>query len=283
MTLTITPLSDLMGAEATGIDLTQPVDDDTKQALDDALHEHIVLCIRDQALDGPAFLEAAKIFGPLMRQANEDLCDPEMPELGFLTSNDTDRHDSKQRVVRGQTWHSDHSFTQRPPKATVLHAVTVPSSGGDTSFCNLRAAYRALPEETKQRIAGLKARHQFRCSRVPKHETFIKLNNEEERLKDYIFDHPIARRHVATGETTLYLNPQRMEEVIGLDRAESDALLDSLAAHADNPDFHWNHKWRKGDLLIWDNRCTMHHANGDWPAGEERFLLRCIVEGEVPV
>lgn len=282
MALTIKALSELMGAEATGIDLRQPVSQDDEKALNDALHEHIVLCIRDQELDGPGFVEACKVFGKLMRQANEELCDPELPELGMVTSGDYDRHDTKARVVRGTSWHSDHSFTERPPSASILYGVSIPSSGGDTSFCNLRAAYKALPEDRKQSIEGLKVRHQFRCSRAPNH-IFIKLKNEKDRLKDYIFPYPLARLHVPTGEKTLFLNPQRMEDVIGLDRAESDGLLDDMIAHAENPAFHWNHRWRKGDMLVWDNRCSMHHANDDWPVDEKRFLYKCIVRGEVPV
>lgn len=282
MALTITPLNDLMGAEATGIDLTQPISDDEAKALNDALHEHIVLCIRDQTFDGPGFVEACKVFGELMHQTNEELCDPNLRELGMVTSDDVDRHDTKTRVVRGTSWHSDHSFTERPPSASILYGVTIPSSGGDTSFCNLRAAYAALPDDRKQHIEGLKVRHQFRSSRAGK-EIFIKLKNEKERLKDHIFMHPLARLHVPTGQKTLFLNPQRMEDIVGLDRAESDAVLDEMIAHADNPDFHWNHDWRQDDMLVWDNRCSMHHANDDWPTNEKRFLYKCIVRGEVPV
>ncbi|HAA91114.1 MAG TPA: hypothetical protein DCE33_01625, partial [Rhodospirillaceae bacterium] len=169
-----------------------------------------------------------------------------------------------------------------PPSASILYGVTIPSNGGNTSFCNLRAAYRALPEDQKQRIEGLKVRHQFRCSRAG-NEIFIKLKNEKERLAKYIFPHPLARLHVPTGEKTLFMNPQRMEDVIGLDRADSDAMLDDMIAHADNPEFHWDHQWRQGDMLVWDNRCSMHHANDDWPMDEKRFLYKCIVRGEVPV
>lgn len=282
MVLEIKKLSNLMGAEATGVDLRKPISSAEAAKLNDALHENIVLCIRNQKLDGPGFVEACRVFGNLMRQVNEELCDPDLPELGNVTSGDVDRHDTQVRVVRGTSWHSDHSFIEKPPSASILYAVKLPSRGGDTSFCNLRAAYKSLPDEMKKQLEGLKARHQFRCSRAPNH-IFIKLKNEADRIGAYNFPHPLARQHLPTGEKTLYLNPQRMEDIIGLERKDSDALLDELVAHSENPAFHWNHQWQAGDMLVWDNRCSMHHANDDWPINEERFLYKCILEGEVPV
>ncbi|MDA0655993.1 MAG: TauD/TfdA family dioxygenase, partial [Proteobacteria bacterium] len=191
-------LSDVMGAEATGVDLSKALSDAEKSELNDALHKNIVLCIRDQKLDGPSFVAACRVFGDLMRQVNESLCDPALPELGMVTSEDYDTQDTKKRVIRGTSWHTDHSFTEKPPKASSLYAVAIPSSGGDTSFCNLRAAYQALPEATRNDLEGLKARHQFRSSRAPK-QTFIKLNGETERIERYKFAHPLARQHLPTG------------------------------------------------------------------------------------
>jgi taurine dioxygenase len=277
----ITPLSDVMGAEITGIDLKDDLDAATKQALNQALADHVVICVRDQDLDTDQFLAASEIFGPLMSHVNKHLTDKQKPALNWVSSEDRDIHGSGKIVYRGSTWHTDHSFADIPPKATILYAVTVPSSGGDTSFCNLRKAYDALDAETKRRIDGLRAIHLYRSSRTPR-QSYIMLSEEEKKTVPET-PQPLVRLHVDSGEPSLFLSTTRLECIEGMARAESDALLDALFAHADEPRFHYRHKWRKNDYVVWDDRCSMHHANPDWPEGDKRFLYRTMVEGEKPV
>jgi taurine dioxygenase len=276
----LTALSDVMGVEATGIDLSNPVDDATRQALKDALHRHIVLCIRDQHLEPAEFLQAAEIFGPLKVQTYKHLSEKELPALGWVSSDDRDVHGTGKRVVRGRTWHTDHSFSEIPPKATTLYGTDIPSSGGDTSFCNLRLAYRSLPEETRKRIDGLKVVHTYQSSRSPRKD-LLKLSAEEKAATPDVIQ-PLVRTHPDTGEKALYLNPTRTECILDLPRDESDAILDEVEALLDEPAFHYDHKWRLNDMVIWDNRCSAHHANGDWPEDERRFLYRTMIEGERP-
>jgi len=162
----------------------------------------------------------------------------------------------------------------------MLYAVAVPPSGGDTQFTNMYAAYDDLAPAMKQRLAPLRVVHKYDWSRKG---TRIATLKAEEAADLPEVTHPLVRTHPETGRKALYLNPNRMERIIGLRRAESDRLLDELAAHATDPRYQYRHVWRQGDVLIWDNRCTMHKANGDYPEGARRLMQRIIVEGSVPV
>ena len=281
-------LSDVMGVEAVGLDLKGEIDDETKAALNEAVHRSTVLCIRGQTFEdnGDEFAEAtAKVFGNLVPQENMEKVDGKPPLVATITSEDYDKLGTGKRITRAVTWHTDHSFEEVPPKATVLYATEVPTKGGATSFCDMRSAYRALPEETKKRIAWLQGLHKYYSDRNPKKVPSIKLSDEEDvRAKFDGVPQPLVRTYLPTGEKSLYLSTTRLESIVGMDRSESDPLLDELMAHADNPEFHYHHQWRVGDMVIWDNRCSMHHANGDFPAEDRRFLYRVMVGGgERPV
>jgi taurine dioxygenase len=276
-------LSDVMGMEATGINLNEPVDPNTKDALNNALHEATVLCIRNQVFDGDgeAFAAAtAKVFGTLVLQENMEKVDGKAPVVATITSEDYDTLGTGKRIVRATTWHTDHSFEEVPPKATVLYATEVPTKGGATSFCDMRKAYGDLAEPLKKQIERLKGLHKYRSDRNPKKVPSIKLSDEDDvRSKFNGVPHPLVRTYAPTGEKALYLSTTRLESIVGMDRPQSDPLLDELMAHADQPQFHYHHQWRVGDLVIWDNRCAMHHANSDYPAEDRRFLYRCMVGG----
>jgi taurine dioxygenase len=141
------------------------------------------------------------------------------------------------------------------------------------------AAYEALPAETKARIAGLRVVHKYKSSRTNR----VSVLTAEQMAAMPAATHPLVRTHPDTRRKSLYLNPNRMEEIVGMPRAESDKLLDELIAHALKPEFQYRHKWRQGDIVIWDNRCTMHKANPDYPEGERRLMHRVIVAGTAPV
>lgn len=279
MALAIEPLEDTMGARVTGLDLKDEPSGEAVKALNDAFAEHIVLCIRDQDLTPEQYVGAARLFGKPMVQVNKQLNFDDLPELGVLSSDDRDELGTGERVIRGTTWHTDHSFKAVPPKATLLYALVVPESGGDTSFCDTRAAYEALPEQTKRRIDGLKAVHSYESSRSPK-RMMARSEDEVRDTPDVV--HPLVREHPPTGRRALYMSTTRLERIVGLDRDESDSLVDGLLAHATQPRFQYHHKWRPGDLVIWDNRCSMHHANADYPLDAKRLLHRIILEGETP-
>jgi taurine dioxygenase len=205
---------------------------------------------------------------------------PEIPEIMILSSEDRDVMGDGKRLVVGAHWHSDDSYKAVPCSLTMLYGLEVPESGGDTQFTNMYSAYDDLSPEMKQRIAGLEVVHQYDSPRKGTAVATLRAG-EPPQLPDVM--HPLVRRHPETGRRALYMNPNRMSHVVGLERAESDRLLDELIRHAIEPRYQYRHKWRRGDIVIWDNRCTMHKANADYPAGARRLMHRIIVEGTVPV
>ncbi|HXZ02226.1 MAG TPA: TauD/TfdA family dioxygenase [Stellaceae bacterium] len=274
--LALTRLGECMGVAAEGIDLNRPVDG---AALRRALLDGLVLCIRGQTLAPQAFLAAMRAFGTPLVQLRLASRHPEMAEIMILSSEDRDDGGDGRRLVVGAHWHSDDSYKAVPCSLTALYGVAVPESGGDTQFTNMYAAYDDLPEAMKRRIAGLRVVHVYDSSR--KGTRVAKLKPEEAEAVPAV-THPLVRTHPETGRMALYMNPNRMEAVVGLERAESDALLDELTRHAIQERYQYRHKWRRGDVLIWDNRCTMHKANADYPEGSRRLMHRIILEGTVP-
>jgi taurine dioxygenase len=275
MALSITTLGGHMAAAVEGIDLNQAPDAALTGALRRAILDNLVLCIRDQALDPVGYLVAMGLFGtPLIRrQASQH---PEIAEINVISSEDKDVLGDGKRLVNGAHWHTDDSFMAVPCSLTMLYGVEVPSVGGDTQFTNMYAAYDDLSAALQHRIANLRVLHKWDSSR--KGTRVATLSGAKPDAT-----HPLVRTHPETGRKSLYLNPNRMEQIVGLDRADSDALLDELIAHAIQPRYQYRHTWRQGDIVIWDNRCTMHKANADYPAGARRFMHRIVIEGTVPV
>jgi taurine dioxygenase len=278
--LTLTRLGDAMAVAAEGIDLNRPADGATTAALRRALLDRLVLCIRGQQLSPSAYLAAMRLFGTPMVQLRLASRHPQVPEIMILSSEDRDDDGDGRHLVVGAHWHSDDSYKAVPCSLTMLYGVTVPPIGGDTQFTNMYAAYDDLGPQMHRRIAGLRVVHKYDSSR--KGTRIAKLKpGEAKEVPDV--SHPLVRTHPETGRKALYLNPNRMEAVIGLERTESDALLDTLTRHAIQEKYQYRHRWRQGDILIWDNRCTMHKANADYPEGAHRLMHRVIVEGTVPV
>ena len=279
MSFQVEKLGGHMAAAVSGLDLNRPADAATQQALVDVLHGNLVLCIRGQTLAPPAFLQAMSRFGtPMLRK--QLAATPECAEVNIISSEDRDVLGDGKKIVNGANWHTDDSFMRAPCALTMLYGVAVPSRGGDTQFTNMYAAYEDLPAETKARIDGLKVIHKYHSSRKLSR---ISTRTAEEMAAMPEATHPLVRTHPETGRRSLYLNPNRMEQVMGLERAESDRLLDALIAHATQPKYEYRHAWRQGDIVIWDNRCTMHKANADYPEGERRLMHRVVVAGTVPV
>jgi taurine dioxygenase len=268
------------GAAVTGLDLNRPPEAETAAALRRLLLDHLVLCIRGQDLAPEAYRAAMAAFGTPLTQVRVVSRHPDVAEITILSSEDRDALGDGARIVVGAHWHTDDSYQAVPCSLTMLYGVAVPSSGGDTQLVNMYAAYEALPEARKQQIAGLKVLHKYDSSRKGTRVAQLTMT-EAARLPGAV--HPIVRAHPETGRKALYLNPNRMEAAVGLERAESDALLDRLTLHAAQERFQYRHRWRPGDIVIWDNRCTMHKANADYPADERRLMQRIVVAGTVPV
>ena len=267
-----------MAAAVTGVDLNRLPDVSTQAALTRVLHDNMVLCIRGQTLAPVPFRDAMAQFGvPVLRKQLAQT--PECAEVNIISSEDRDVLGDGKRLVNGENWHTDDSFMREPCSLTMLYGVVVPSVGSDTQFTNMYAAYSDLPAEAKARIDGLQVIHKYSSSRKLSR---ISTRPAVEMAAMPEATHPLVRTHPETGRKSLYLNPNRMEQIVGLDRVESDRLLDMLIAHATQAKYEYRHTWRQGDIVIWDNRCTMHKANADYPDGERRLMHRVIVAGTAP-
>src|SRR5450432_3890526 len=242
--MAIRRLTDHVGAEAVGIDLTQPVPEETRAALNRAFVEHGVLVLRDQKLTPRQVLTAVELFGPVFPQHNTRFALPECPDIHYISNQDS--FPDGTRYIPGEGWHTDHSNDTRPPKATVLHAVTLPDRGGDTQFANMAAAYAGLPAAMQQRIAGLMGIHVYQSSHSARKLMGLSDANKE-RVPNAVL-HPIVRTHPENGRKSIYINPIRIEGILGLDHKEALPLLDELLAHATQEKFQYRHEWRAGDL-----------------------------------
>ena len=275
MVFSVKPLSALFGAEVTGIDLSQPLAPETKRALHDAWVDNAVLVIRDQKLEPAQFAQAARIFGDLMAQQLKQFTLPDHPEVGTISSRDLPVVDGKLHV-RGENFHTDHSNFAAPPKATTLHAVALPSTGGDTQFVDVRAAFDDLPEAMRSDLLKLRSAHVYESSQSPRKMAALSV---EARAKVPQTVQPLVIRHPQTGRAALYLNTGRMEGIEGMAPEAGFKLIDELYAHATQPKYEYRHRWLAGDMVIWDNRSVLHQANGDFDPNEYRFLDRIMLEG----
>jgi taurine dioxygenase len=275
----VTPLSGHTGAEIAGVDLSGPVGEPTRKKLNRAFVDHSVIAIRDQKLSAPQFLEAMKIFGEVFLQHNPRFAVPECPQIHYISNQD--KLEDGRVYIPGEGYHTDHSNDVAPPKATALYAVRLPKSGGDTQFVNMYQAYDALSEAMKKHIAGLQARHVYQSKYSAR--KLPSLTEERTKIASGSVNHPIVRTHPGTGRKALYINPIRIEGIVGMPEQKALSLLDELLEHATQEKFQYRHKWEAGDLVIWDNRCLMHKANGDYPVSEVRYLYRVMLKGDRPV
>lgn len=275
----LTPLSPHTGAAIGGIDLRRPQDAATRAHLIQAFEDHAVLAIRGQHLSAVEFLAAMAIFGEIFPQHNSRFAVPECPAIHYISNQD--KLEDGRVYIPGEGYHTDHSNDIAPPKATALHAVKLPSRGGDTQFVNMCEAYDALPAALRAKIDGFKARHVYQSRHSAR--KLPQLPGERKAIASTSVIHPLVRIHAASGRKALYLNPIRIEEIVGLPDAEGLALLETLLAHATQPRFEYRHQWLPGDLVIWDNRRLLHKANGDYPADDVRYLYRLMIKGARPV
>ena len=273
----ITPLSDVMGAEVTGVDLSKPLGAAERDELYRAFVDHLLLCVRDQHLgDVGSFLDAARNFGQPKVQHMESYRSDEHPEAGVVSSEDRDVKDGK-RIIRGTMFHTDESFIAEPPKATVLYAVQIPGRGGDTRYVNMRMAYEALDAETRAKIGPLSAVHYYGKKRAGRKVPSL---TDEQMKNTPPVRHPVVRTNDDTGAKALYIHETMTDYIDGMDAEQSEALLRKLYDHStQNPQFQYHHQWRTGDFVIWDDRSTLHAATADYAENEKRLLYRTMIRG----
>jgi alpha-ketoglutarate-dependent taurine dioxygenase len=273
------PLSAHTAAEIRGVDLGRPVDEAIRTRLCRAFVDHSVLVFRDQQLTPHQLVAAVGLFGEVFPQHDSRFALPECPLVHYISNQDF--YPDGRRYIPGEGYHTDHSNAVCPPKATVLHAVRLPERGGDTQYVNMHLAYDELPEATKRRIVGLKAIHVYQSRHSAR--KLMELTAEgRNRVPDQVI-HPIVRTHPESRRKAIYINPIRIEGIVGMAESEALALLAELLDHAMQPEYQYRHQWRPGDLVMWDNRSLLHKANGDYDMTQTRYLYRIMLQGDVPV
>jgi len=273
----VTPLTPHTGAEVVGLDFTETIEPETRATLNRAFSEHHVLVMRDQHFTPEQFRLAAQVFGDLQVHDKKEHHVPGHPEVYYVSN---DEIVNGRRIIPGETFHTDHSNHPRPPKATMLFAVELPSSGGDTQYVNMHDAYDDLPQGVKRRIDGLKAVHVYLSKYSPRPLGHISEDSRRDVPPPGI--HPLVRTHPENGRKALFLNPVRLESIIGMEDQDALALIDELMQHATQKKYEYRHRWRHGDWVLWDNRSVMHQANPDYDMSERRYLYRLMLKGEVP-
>lgn len=282
MSIEIHPLSEALGAEVRGLDLERPIAPADVAALREAFLDSHFLCLRSDPIDAASFARLAHHFGEPQLQLLREFRHDAVPEVSFLRSTYETAADKPDDLaqVRLSGWHTDDSYFETPAKITMLQALAIPDSGGETRFCNTRKAYADMPDETKQRLDGLKAVHGYDTKRAPA-RAHARTGDEENETPEVT--HPLVRTHEDSGREAIYFNSNRTDRVVGMARADSDALLDAIHEHITQPRYRYDHAWRLGDVLIWDNRCLIHSVNTDYPVGQKRLHQRILLKGTRPV
>ncbi len=262
--------SPTIGGEVTGVDLGKDLSDAVIKEIHAALVDFKVLFFRDQQIDVAQQAAFAGRFGELETH----------PFLPSNTEHPQVIHFAKDEKVRGyeNIWHSDVSWREVPSFGSVLHALEVPAVGGDTIWCDMEAAYTGLPDDIKERIADLRAVHDFAQS----FGALLSPEDLEKRKKEFPSTaHPIVRTNPDSGRKCIYVNSIFTSHIEGVSAEESDALLGFLYNQSKTPEYHCRFRWTKGAVAFWDNRSTQHYANSDyWP--QRRTMERVTVIGDRP-
>jgi len=282
----ITRLGQHLGARIDGVD-AGALDDSGFAGIETAFHDNGVIAISDQRLDPAALVTFSRRFGALEINVSASFRDKDVPYVNVLSNRR--RPDGKYigSPDAGQGWHADLSYNDVPARCSILHAHEVPMRNGeplgDTLFASMSAAYDALDPATQRRIEGLRAVHDFakfwnymiREKNSPRHAL-----TDEQRAEKPPVIHPLVLRHPFTGRKCLYADPGYTMRILGLAPEESDTLLAELFRHQTRDAFLYRHRWRVGDVLIWDNIATIHMAAGGYRDDEPRHMLRTQVLGD---
>ena len=279
--ITVTPHSTPIAATVSGVDLSRPLTAATRAAIRRAWRDHPVLCFTGQALSPASLQGFAGSLGPFGD-------DPFVaPMAGYPHVIEVRRGANETAPIFGSAWHSDWSFQATPPSATLLFGAEIPPQGGDTVFADGYAAFAALSPTMQALLARLDGVHSAAPAYGPKglfsrdddsRSMRIIVSSDAERSEV----HPLVRRHPDSGRPALYVNPVYTIGIEGMRQDESRALLDFLCRHLTREEFVHRHHWQAGSLLMWDNRCLVHFADGGYE-GHRRLMYRSTLAGERPV
>jgi taurine dioxygenase len=271
----VIPLSPALGAEIRGVDAGRPIDDPSFAAIVQAWHDSLVIVLRGQNLDEDSQVRFAERFGELspIHTSHHSSTNRAVMYIGNL------RKDG--RIIGAlplgeMHFHSDQCYQERPAMGTMLYSIEVPAEGGNTLFANGYKAYEALPPEVKEKVRDRKAVHVYDYD-----GGVVERRNMVAPDKGVAFAHPVVRTHPATARKSLYVNRLMTHHIEDLAPEESERLLALMFETIERPEFVYEHRWRVGDLVLWDNRCTLH-ARRDFDPEERRWMRRVTIKGDVP-
>ena len=284
MTFEILPTGAALGAEVRGLDISKPLSESEVAALKEAWADHIVLLFHGQKLTDDDLIRFSRHFGdldiaPASATDYAGAQEKSRPEIWIISNVVENGKPIGALGDKEAEWHTDMSYVDEPPMASVLYSLEIPDHGGDTSFANMYKAYEAMPAGLKQAIEGRFANHDSSTTSV----------GELRAGADAVVDvrsapgakHPMVRVHPVTGGKALYLGRRLNAYVEGMEIEESERLLDELWAHCAKPEFAWTHQWNVGDLLIWDNRCAIHRRDS-FDGRQRRVMHRTQIKGDAP-
>jgi taurine dioxygenase len=287
VTLTVRPCGATLGADVEGIDMRRPLDAEAVAAIEQAFLDHRVLRFHGPVLSPRELSAFSAYFGNLQPHVQRKFQHPDDPNVVEMRNFDADGKFDLAAASRGAMeqlrdgWHSDLSYDAVPAKATLLHALEIPSRGGNTCFTDTHAAYAALPEAMKQRLAGLRAEFSYGANSRNKQTNLAASSLDQQGRDTTTVVHPVVCVHPVTRRPALYANPLIAVRILEVSEAESDAILDELFEWIDRPEFRWEHEWRVGDTLMWENRGgVMHCGRLDYPRDERRQFIRTTVRGQ---
>ena len=262
----VIPTGAALGAEVQGLDLSHPLPDDSVRRIRQALLEHCVIFFRNQEITDAEQVRFTNSFGKSVEHVRKQRERP-IKEIFIISNVQIDGQPIGALGNDEVAFHSDLSYLKKPGTISVLYAVELPKTGGATQWLNCSTAYEALEEEIKQRLSGLRAVHRH----------YVEAQNPPE-----LVDHPVVRTHSETGRKSLYVGPHLTKSIVGLSEPESRRLLDRLFEHLIQPQFIWTHHWQIDDLVVWDNRPTLHRRES-FPADQRRIMKRTqVLSEEVP-
>jgi taurine dioxygenase len=276
--INVIPTGAALGAEVRGVDL-RDVDGAQFTAIERAWHDHQVLLVRGQTLSDQDLIAFSRRFGDLdwapVQETGRRFVEG-LPEI-YIVSNVTMNGQPIGSLGSGEAvWHTDMSYLDVPPMASMLYSLEVPPTGGNTSFCSMYAVYEALPDDMKRRIANLQIKHDGTYNSGGYLRQGVTATDDPRTSPGAV--HPLVCIHPDTGRRMLYLGRRRNSYLMGLELAESEALLNQLWDFVARAEFAWEHVWRVGDLVLWDNRCTMHRRD-PFDDSARRVMHRTQIKG----
>ncbi|MGA3397579.1 MAG: TauD/TfdA family dioxygenase [Acetobacteraceae bacterium] len=283
--LTVRPLHPALGAEVRGVDMRAPLGPDSFKAVHDAWMQHLVLVFPAQHITDAEHVAFTRSFGEPELFHQKIIRSSRVPEIFRVSNVDDDgnlmppEHPTVQQVALAQFWHTDSSYRAIPCTGALLHGVEVSRTGGETQFTNMYAVYEALPDSLKRQVQGRKARHNF--GHLHTLASLKPLTEEEKAAMPPVWQ-PMVRRHPVTGRESLYISPIYNDEIEGMSAQDGKSLIDALTAFAAQPRFVYRHHWQPDDVVMWDNRCTMHQVTPHDPR-ERRVMHRTTIVGTQPV